>query len=525
MAHAQPVYLRPDTLAEPLVDRWYAWPHLISPATAARNITQRHLKIMASYVEAPEIHAMAVRNPKLAGGPFMDYGRDRSAEVRMLMEETIRRRPDSIALSRALAELDGLLAERADGGPMAPLYDQVPEALKGLVELHYDRAGQPGFRLLEPLLYRTRSEDRAAQGLFLKRGGGTRPFIMSTPRLPEPDETMLHAPFDHTGVEMVFDMFQAAQPLGKLVEALQLDAAGAGRLRAFVTEDAPPKPPPRQARWRYFGHACVLLETPGCTILLDPAINACRAEGEGFDYADLPERIDYVLLTHNHQDHVLLETLLRLRPRLGCILVPRSGEGALADPSLRRMLLSLGFRHVVELDEFESVEADGATITATPFLGEHGDLAIRCKSTWHIRLGERRFLFASDCKNISPPLFRRVRDAVGTVDILFLGMECDGAPMSWIYGPLFTRPLSRAHDQTRRLAGCDAREGAELVEIFEPREVYVYAMGMEPWLNFIMATHYTPESNPILASQRLIEACRARGLQAERLYGAREARL
>ena len=43
-------YLKPNVLAEPLVDQWYAWTHLIPPATAARNITERHLKIMDSYI-------------------------------------------------------------------------------------------------------------------------------------------------------------------------------------------------------------------------------------------------------------------------------------------------------------------------------------------------------------------------------------------------------------------------------------------------------------------------------------------
>lgn len=526
MGRAQHVYLHSDTVVEPLVDRWYGWPHLIAPATAARNLTERHLKIMASYVESPHLHAMAARSSKLVGGPFMDYGRDRGAEVRALMEETVRRRQASIALSRGLAELDRLLEERADGGSLAPLYQQVPEALKGLVELHYDRSGHAGFRLVEPLLYRAGEEDRSAQGLFLKLGEATRPFMMSTPRLPESSETILHVPFGHPGADMLFDMFHTAHPLKELAEALELDALSEARLQTFLTEVAPPKPASRATRWRYFGHACVLLETPNCTILLDPAINTCGSRHEGgYGYADLPERIDYVLLTHAHQDHVLLETLLRLKPRLGRILVPRSSGGALADPSLRLILASMGFRDVFELDEFQSVDAEGVTITATPFLGEHGDLAIRCKTTWHIRLGERRFLFASDCKNISPHLFRRVRDAVGPVDALFLGMECDGAPMSWIYGPLFTRPLAKDHDGTRRLAGCDASEAAGLVQIFEPREVYVYAMGMEPWLNFIMATRYTPESNPIIASGQLVEACRARGLHAERLYGAREVRL
>ena len=61
----QKVYLKPNVVIEPLFDQWYAWSHLISPATAAKNITGRHLKIMDSYIMAPKIHAEAVKNPKM----------------------------------------------------------------------------------------------------------------------------------------------------------------------------------------------------------------------------------------------------------------------------------------------------------------------------------------------------------------------------------------------------------------------------------------------------------------------------
>ena len=526
MGRSERVFLRQDVIVEPLVDRWYAWPHLISPATAARTITERHLKIMASYMDAPKMHEMAARNPKMKGGPFMDYGVDRSAEVGALMKETASRRRASLRLSEALADLDALLRRQARGGPMAALYEQVPDALKGLVELTYGPGNEPGFRLIEPLLYRAHRAERSSQSLFLGRGNGIRPFMMSTPRLADDEEAMLHVPFDHPGVDMLFDMLLSSRPLEELGEALGMSDTMQARLLPFVTDASPVAPPSRASRWRYFGHACVLLETPECTILLDPAIRTSgEGGGPGFSYNDLPERIDYVLLTHNHQDHVLIETLLRLRSRIGTICVPRAGGGMLMDPSLRLALESMGFANVIELGEFEKVEGKGSTITATPFLGEHGDLAIQCKTTWHVRLGNRDFMFASDCKNLSPELFRAVRDAVGRVDVLFLGMECDGAPMSWIYGPLFAAPPAREHDQTRRLAGCDFREGAELVEIFGPEEIYVYAMGMEPWLNHIMATRYTAESNPIIASQALVDACRARGLQAERLEGAKEVAL
>lgn len=46
------VCLKRNVMAEPLFDRWYAWSHLISPATASRNITERHLRIMDSYIAA-----------------------------------------------------------------------------------------------------------------------------------------------------------------------------------------------------------------------------------------------------------------------------------------------------------------------------------------------------------------------------------------------------------------------------------------------------------------------------------------
>jgi hypothetical protein len=66
------LYLRPNIQLEPLFDHWYAWSYLIPPASAARYLTERHLKIMNSYISAPQVHANAVKNPKLLGGPFID---------------------------------------------------------------------------------------------------------------------------------------------------------------------------------------------------------------------------------------------------------------------------------------------------------------------------------------------------------------------------------------------------------------------------------------------------------------------
>src|SRR5438105_11736021 len=109
------LYLKQNVQIEPLIDGWYAWSHLIPPATAARNITERHLKIMDSYIGNPQIHANAVKNPKMLGGPFIDYSGKRVDEIRALRDRIKKERAHLLALSAALGTLDAMLRESGKG--------------------------------------------------------------------------------------------------------------------------------------------------------------------------------------------------------------------------------------------------------------------------------------------------------------------------------------------------------------------------------------------------------------------------
>ena len=115
-------YVKPNVMAEPLVDGWYAWAHLIPPATAARNLTERHIRIMDSYIESPDTHEAAVKNPALLGGPFMDLGRNRVDEVKALRDRTLNQRSHLISLSRSIEQLDAMLREKATGYSLESLY-------------------------------------------------------------------------------------------------------------------------------------------------------------------------------------------------------------------------------------------------------------------------------------------------------------------------------------------------------------------------------------------------------------------
>jgi hypothetical protein len=53
---------------------------------------------------------------------------------------------------------------------------------------------------------------------------------------------------------------------------------------------------------------------------------------------------------------------------------------------------------------------------------------------------------------------------------------------------------------------------------FHCREVYVYAMGQEPLLNYVTSLKCAEDSRPIVQSNRLIQGCLAQGIYAEGLF-------
>lgn len=521
------VYLRPNALIEPLVNQWYAWPYLIPPATAAMYVANHHTKVMQSFVTAPQIHAQALKNPAMVGGPFLNHGVDRAGDVKALLDKTLKERAPQLELAAAIKALDNLLSTAALGESLEPLYPKVPEPLRGYVELVYDLNNHPSVRYIEPLLYRSRHYDRSTQSLALSlTQGDGRSFVFSTPRLSEPHVLPLPLPFDHPGVDALARMTWEPGSRAAVAELLGVPKVSETLFASFFTEEAPP-PPPRytgpDVRVRYFGHACILVETDAVTLLCDPVVSPkYPAEVPRYTTLDLPETIDYVLLTHNHQDHCMFETLLRLRHRIRTIVVPKSAGGTLADPSLKLILRTIGFKNVVEIDELDPMAVPGGSITALPFLGEHADLDVRTKAGFLIELKGRTIVAAADSNNIEPRLYDHLRALVPSIDLLFIGMECVGGPLTWLYGPLLTKPLPRKMDQSRRLDGSDHQRARGVVERLDPAHVYVYAMGQEPWLSFLTSLHYEPGSKQIVDSDRLVADCRAQGRQAERLFGHKE---
>lgn len=524
------LHVRSNLAIEGLVDRFYAWTHLLAPAPAAMQLANLLLPLMDSYVQQPKVHAAAVANPRMKGGFFIDLDATRAGEIRELHDRCARDNADLLDLAQAIRDADELLRTQATGNDLTGLYEQLPSALRGCVELVYDLNHHPSLRFIEPVLYRSRFHrpERQSVDLFLD-DGAERPFILSTPRLPQDGHLQLQLPLHHAGIDTLFQARHTAKPFGELREALEIDdEASAAQLRSML-DPGPGETSGRHiddgGRIRYFGHACVTIQSPQVTIVVDPFISANTHAADGrFTYSDLPDHIDYCLITHGHQDHIVLETLLQLRHRIDVVLVPRTGGGALQDPSLRLLLKSIGFRNVEDVEDFDRFPFEGGEIVCTPFLGEHSDLDIRGKTTYWVRIGEKRIFVDADSCGVEPELYGYIARTVGGTDIAFLGMECDGAPLSWLYGGLFTQPISRKMSLTRKLSGSNAAQATAIVEQLGCSEAYVYAMGEEDWLQHVMATSYTPESYQLQQVAEFLDQCAERRVKAAHLLIRREIR-
>lgn len=120
----------------------------------------------------------------------------------------------------------------------------------------------------------------------------------------------------------------------------------------------------------WIGHASVLIQIHDKVFLTDPVFTRTvglvskRIVESGIDAASLP-RVDFVLISHTHFDHLSFGSLSML-PRKGRLLIPYGGAAYTPE---------FGFQETREMKPWEALEADGVRITAVPsqhFSGRYG---------------------------------------------------------------------------------------------------------------------------------------------------------
>lgn len=176
----------------------------------------------------------------------------------------------------------------------------------------------------------------------------------------------------------------------------------------------------------FVNHATFLIQRQGLNILTDPSwskragpfnlIGPARVRLPGVKFDDLPH-IDLVLISHNHYDHLDLETLERLHQRFAPRVLVAQGDKELVE--------STGMKDVKEMDWWESVQVlPGITVTFAPTQHFSGrGLFRRQKSLWGsymIQERGRRIYFGGDAAYSAH--YAEIRKRLGSPDFALLGI-------------------------------------------------------------------------------------------------------
>lgn len=192
--------------------------------------------------------------------------------------------------------------------------------------------------------------------------------------------------------------------------------------------------PSTEAKMIWFGHSVVLMRMENKTLLIDPMLgpNASPiapfatkrfSEGTLGLIDELPE-IDLIMLTHDHYDHLDLDSIMKLKDKTAHFYVALG---------LKRHLLKWGVNSAVitEFDWWQSQNFGGIEITYTPsrhFTGR--GLTDRAKSLWGgwgMKTTNQNIWFSGD--GGYGEHYKEIGNKLGPFDLAF--MECGQYNENW----------------------------------------------------------------------------------------------
>ena len=199
------------------------------------------------------------------------------------------------------------------------------------------------------------------------------------------------------------------------------------------------QPAPGRIVATWVGHSTFLLQIGGRNFLTDPHFGThCsplplrgfrRQTQPGLAVGQLP-RIDAILLSHNHYDHLDLPSLRSVGP--GTDIYCPTGVG--------RLLGGVGARRVVEMSWGESADFNGIRLLCLP--AQHGSArtpfdrngSLWCG--WMLEHGERKAAFLGDTGYA--PLFAEMGELLGPLDLAMIPIGAYRP--SWFMRPLHLNP-------------------------------------------------------------------------------------
>ena len=207
--------------------------------------------------------------------------------------------------------------------------------------------------------------------------------------------------------------------------------------------------PFEELRAIWLGHSSVYIELDGLRLLIDPVfsdyaspfngIGPKRSHPPPIALEDLPN-IDAVLISHDHYDHLDMQTVRYLSSKETHFFVPL-GVGAHLDE------WDVPKNQITELDWWESTEIRGVTVFCTPaqHYSSRGifDYKETFWSSWSV-IGPKHRVFYSGDSGFSNH-FRSIGEQFGPFDLSIIKIGQYGPGASWIYSHMDPEQAIEAH--------------------------------------------------------------------------------
>ncbi|MFS0781904.1 MBL fold metallo-hydrolase [Bacillus sp. 1P06AnD] len=183
----------------------------------------------------------------------------------------------------------------------------------------------------------------------------------------------------------------------------------------------------------WIGHSTFLIQCDGYAILTDPVWAKWmgyekRSTKPGMAFNELP-KIDYVLISHNHYDHLHYGSLRRLKGEI-TYLVP---------DGLKKSFLRRGFKNVIQAEWWDSFRIGPLSFTFVP--AQHWtrrsltDTNTSHWGGWMIESSGKTVYFAGDSA-----YFRGFKEIGGRFDIDYTLMPIGAYEPQWIMGNAHLSP-------------------------------------------------------------------------------------
>lgn len=184
---------------------------------------------------------------------------------------------------------------------------------------------------------------------------------------------------------------------------------------------------PKDAKLTFINHSTVLIQTNTVNFLIDPIysyrasplqwIGPYRVREPGVKFIDLP-KIDVVLISHNHYDHMDLDTIKHLNKVFHPLFIVPLGN--------KKFLQHYGIENVIELDWWQHISHKQAKITFLP--AKHDaqrwlhDYNRTLWGSFGIEVENKKIYFAGDSAYANH--FKEIRARWGRPNFSFIPIGC-----------------------------------------------------------------------------------------------------